>query len=164
MKSIPLSRSLTGLAAASLILCTLGCDSGPQNPPTFPVTGKVTFKGKPVEGATVVLVAESSSSKGAVGNTDAEGNYEMGTFGKGDGAVAGSYKVKVFKYEMKAEPPADGDDVMSEEEEEEEYGGVEDEDDASGGNLLPAKYEDPRKSGFAVEVTDQPVTLDLELK
>lgn len=139
----------------------VGCDSAPDNPPTFSVTGKVTYKNKPVEGATVVLVAQTAEGRGAVGNTDADGNYKVGTFGEGDGAVVGSYKVKVFKYEMIAEPPSDGDDVMSEEEEEEEYTGEEDVEEAD--NLLPAKYEDAYKSGFSVDVIDAPVVLDLDL-
>lgn len=152
-----LLTSLTGF----MIFC-IGCDSGPKNPPTFPVTGTVTYKGSAVEGATVVLVAEDAGGRGAVGNTDAEGKYSVGTFGDGDGAVSGSYKVKVFKYEMVSEPPNDGDD-MTEEQEEEEYTGAED-DAEGGGNLLPAQYENPNKSGFTVDVSDQPVTLDLDLK
>lgn len=150
--------------AAVLSLClafTLGCESAPDNPPTFGVTGKVTYKSKPVEGATVVLVAQTAGGKGAVGTTDKDGNYAVGTFGTGDGAVVGSYKVKVSKYPMIAEPPNDGD-MMSEEEEEEAYGGEEDVAEAK--NELPAKYEDAYKSGFEIEVVDAAVTLDLPLK
>ncbi len=146
------------------LLATLGCAQGESNPPTFEVTGTVTYKNKPVEGATVVLVATDPSGQGAVGNTDADGVYKVGTFGDGDGAVAGSYNVKVFKYPFVAEPPADGDDVMTEEEEEDEYGGVEDENEPEARNELPAKYEDPERSGFSVTVVDAPVTLDLDLK
>lgn len=138
-----------------------GCRKVDENEPTFPVTGTVTYQGKPVEGATVVLVAQSEGGRGAVGNTDAEGNFELGTFAEGDGAVAGSYKVKVFKYEMVSEPPSDGDDVMTEEEEEEMYTGVEEVEEA--GNLLPAKYENPDRSGFTLDVVDQPSVLNLDL-
>ncbi|GAB5401783.1 MAG: hypothetical protein Aurels2KO_00140 [Aureliella sp.] len=145
------------------LLLTIGCAPGDTNPPTFEVTGTVTYKNKPVEGATVVLVATDPSGQGAVGNTDANGVYKVGTFGEGDGAVAGSYQVKVFKYPMTAEPPNDGDDVMTEEEEEDEYGGVE-EDEPEARNELPAKYEDAARSGFEVTVVDSPVTLDLDLK
>lgn len=145
-----------------ILFLTTGCSEANKNPPTFNVTGKVTYKNKPVADATVVLVAESADGKGAVGNTDADGNYSVGTFGTGDGAVSGEYKVKVFKYEMVAEPPNDGDDIMTEEEEEEIYNGVEEVEE--GGNLLPSKYEDPYKSGFTVTVVDAPVVLDLDLK
>lgn len=142
------------------LLATLGCTEADNNPPTFNVTGKVTYKNQPVEGASVVLVA-NGGGQGAMGNTDADGNYTVGTFGVGDGAVAGSYNVKVFKYEMVAEPPNDGD-IMTEEEEEEEYTGAEEVEEA--GNLLPSKYENPTTSGFSVTVVDAPVTLDLDLK
>lgn len=152
-------RSAVVLALGLAMTC--GCDKGSDNPPTFGVSGKVTYKGEPVEGATVVLVAQDIGGKGAVGNTDAEGNYQVGTFGPADGAIAGAYKVKVFKYEMIAEPPNDGD-IMTEEEEEEEYTGAEDVPDAP--NLLPTQYENPYKSGFSVDVVDAPVVLDLNLE
>lgn len=150
---------------AALTFClamTLGCTKDPDHAPTFEVTGKVTYNNAPVEGATVVLVAQSTGGRGAVGNTDAEGNFKVGTFAEGDGAVAGSYKVKVFKYEMVDEPPNDEDEIMSEKEEQETYTGAANVKDAP--NLLPRRYEDPYKSGFSVEVVDAPVTLDLDLK
>lgn len=145
-----------------LLFITLGCSEPDNNPPTFNVTGTVTYKNKPVADATVVLVAATADGKGAVGNTDADGNYSVATFKEGDGAIAGEYNVKVFKYEMVAEPPNDGDDIMTEEEEEEIYSGVEEVEES--GNLLPSKYEDPYKSGFTVKVVDAPVVLDLDLK
>ena len=158
------SKSFVKIAPLAIgVLClTLGCTEPDTNPPTFNVTGTVTYKSKPVENATVVLVAASPDGRGAVGNTDAEGKFSVATFKEGDGAVAGEYKVKVFKYEMIAEPPNDGDAIMTQEEEEEIYTGVEEVEE--GGNLLPAKYEDPNKSGFTVTVVDVPVVLDLDLK
>ncbi|HBE66626.1 MAG TPA: hypothetical protein DDW52_00625 [Planctomycetaceae bacterium] len=147
-----------------LALCALvGCDSAPDNPPTTPVTGTVTYKKKPVEGALVVLVAQTPDAQGAVGTTDADGNYAVSTFADGDGAVAGTYKVKVSKYEIVAEPAAEGGD-MSEEEEEDEYSEEDMGDEQDSGNLLPSKYENEITSGFEVTVGDEPVTLDLELK
>lgn len=138
----------------------IGCGTGEVKPPTFSVSGKVTYKNQPVADATVVLTAQTPGGQGAVGNTDSEGNYEVGTFGKSDGAVAGKYLVKVFKYEMTAEPPSDGD-VMSREEEEEAYSGVDEVEES--GNLLPKKYENASTSGFSVEVIDSPVVLNLDL-
>jgi hypothetical protein len=159
------SMSMCHIRIAS-ILClglsiVLGCNSAPENPATYPVTGKVTYQNQPVEGATVVLVAQSTDGRGAVGNTDAEGNFKVGTFGEGDGALPGSYKIKVFKYEMIAEAPKDDDDVMTAEEEQAAYTGVEDIEE--GGNLLPLKYEDPNTSGFSVDVVSDPVIVDLVL-
>lgn len=150
--------------ATCLALCALvGCNSGPDNPPTTPVTGKVTYKNKPVEGALVVLVAQTPDAKGAIGTTDADGNYAVSTFGDKDGAVAGTYKIKVSKYEIVAEPAAEGGD-MSEDEEEDEYSEEDMGDDQDSGNLLPSKYENETTSGFEVTVGEEPVTKDLELK
>ncbi len=146
-----------------LIAFSVGCSNEPANPPTYGVSGKVTYKNEPVEGATVVLVPEVAEGQGAVGSTDANGNYQLGTFEEGDGAVAGKYKVRVFKYEIVAEPAIEMGD-MTEEDEEDAYTDDDIEEDAGAGNLLPAQYENAYKSGFEVEVIDTAVTLDMDLK
>lgn len=72
-----------------------GC-SGAKSPATAKVTGVVTYKGSPVEGATVIF-APSAGGKPATAITDAEGHYALSTFGAKDGAVPGDYKVTVTK-------------------------------------------------------------------
>ncbi len=154
------TRNAIALLSLSLAF-VLGCETAPDNPATFGVSGTVTYKGKPVEGATVVLVAQTADGTGAVGNTDASGKFAVGTFGDGDGAVPGEYKIKVFKYDLGAEPADDGN-AMSEEEEEESYTGEDEVEE--GKNELPPKYEDPYKSGLEVTVVDTAVVVDLDLK
>ena len=78
---------------STLVMATLlGCgDSGPK---TYKVSGTVKLGGKPVEGALVVFTP-SGEGKSAVGSTNDKGEFKLSTFGPGDGAVAGSYKIAI---------------------------------------------------------------------
>ena len=101
------------VAAVLLMVALPGCggdDSGAENrPQTVPAGGTVTYKGQPVEGATVTFVpnvpfvpGETSDVKSATAQTDAEGKFQLTTFEAGDGAVPGEYKVTVVKREQVA--------------------------------------------------------------
>lgn len=139
----------------------IGCDSGPSNPTTYPVTGTVMYKGSPVEGATVVLVPDDPGGKGAAGNSDASGKFSLMTFVKDDGALPGTYKVRVSAYPSVSYPTGDGSEDLSPEEEEEAYGGVEEAPEAR--NKLPAKYEDANTSGLTHTVPESATELNLDL-
>lgn len=86
------------LVAASSLL--VGCSSGTK---TYTVTGTVTYKSAPVEGADVMLTPakEDPAMKPARGTTDAAGKFTVKTyFAPGDernGATAGVYKVTLQK-------------------------------------------------------------------
>jgi hypothetical protein len=99
----PLIQSMTSLRniAVVLLLALAGCGSG--NPPTYPVTGKVTLPdGSPLAGASVEFETKGPDGKivNARGETDAAGIYKLTTFTSGDGALAGEHRVIVA-------PPAD---------------------------------------------------------
>ncbi|HWB12894.1 MAG TPA: hypothetical protein VG826_26960 [Pirellulales bacterium] len=91
-------------SAVAVVLATLsGCAPG-TTLKTVPVTGKITYKGQPLEGATVAFVKEQSEGANFVpasGVTDATGMYKLVSFQTPakpvDGAVPGSYKVIVTK-------------------------------------------------------------------
>lgn len=100
----------TTLACALVTFSLLGCGREDPNlegrPQTVPAGGTVTQGGQPVEGATVTFVpnvpfvpGQTSSAKSSVGETDAEGKFQLTTFEAGDGAVPGEYKVTVVKRE-----------------------------------------------------------------
>jgi len=76
------------------LLAAGGCGSG--RPETVLVTGTVTYQGRPVEGANVMF--NCASGRPAYGITDAEGRFELGTFSKDDGAIAGEHTVVISKY------------------------------------------------------------------
>ena len=82
----------------ALILClSLGCSDTPES--LYPVSGTVTIGGKPLNGGTVQFeMIEKGEKSGevftAAGEIDANGDYELSTFGE-PGAPAGEHRVWV---------------------------------------------------------------------
>lgn len=77
-----------------------GCGKGPSLK-TYPVTGTVTYNGKPLEGANVVYIGPNTDSPRSSAVTDSEGRFSLTTYvGPQEllkGAVPGEYKVTVTK-------------------------------------------------------------------
>lgn len=143
-----------GLAA--LTAAAIGCQSGTaENPRTYPTTGTVTLNGEPVEGATVSYVPQGEGQT-AVGVTNAAGKYELTTFAKGDGALPGSYQVKVVKFEGAESEPVTGEAAPGAIEGDESY--VPPDDGAAPApvstNQLPEKYADPVQSGLTATISE----------
>lgn len=81
----------------SLVILT-GCSSGDaERPMRVPVTGKVIYQGKPVEGAHVTFVPQGQGLNSAFGTTDAAGVFKLSTFEVDDGAQPGAYAVTISK-------------------------------------------------------------------
>ena len=135
------------------IALVIGCTKSGL-PDTARVTGKVTYKGQPVDGATVSFIGDGNT-RPATAVTGADGSYELRTLDT-EGAMAGSYTVLVDKTDMPAE--------LTQE--------VSMEDAAENANkplpqpkkLLPAKYGDRAQSPLKFEVKDgADNNFDLEL-
>ena len=98
---------------AGVVLCLVMCSGcgdsvDPNRPKTYPVSGTVTQGGQPVADANVTFHSKDGS-RGAVGVTDANGNFQLTTFTAGDGAVAGEHEVSITKYDQpKITPKGDG--------------------------------------------------------
>lgn len=141
------------LALLLLATVAIGCsDSAPDRPATVAATGKVTYKNEPVEGATVTFVPQDGGHA-AVGVTDASGAFSLMTFVADDGAVPGSYKVKVAKFDASQQAPAGdasglGEDQMP-------SGDVASQASAPK-NLLPDKYANVSTSGLTATVGESP--------
>ena len=142
-----------------LVVAALGCgggdDSATDRPARTKASGVVTFKGAPVEGATVTLVPNTKDGQGAFGTTDQEGRFVLGTYEAGDGAVPGEYLVTVKKVEQSgsgSQPTPDDpnyDPTATPEPPK---------------NLLPEKYADIAKSGLKATIgTDARDDLNFEL-
>jgi hypothetical protein len=71
-----------------------GC--GGSGPRTIPVSGTVTYKGKPVANANVSFAPEDPSGLIATGVTDSSGHFKLGTLAAEDGAIVGKYRVTVI--------------------------------------------------------------------
>jgi hypothetical protein len=74
----------------------LGC-GGAGALKVTPATVTVTYKGKPVEGATVTLSSKEETGHSAFGVTNAAGVAEMRSPTRQVGAVAGEYIITVSK-------------------------------------------------------------------
>ncbi len=140
------------LAAVVVLGCAKGGD--PNRPQTYPATGTVTYNGQPVSEATVLLISTTSGGRGASGMTDASGNFTLTTFEAGDGALPGSYKVRITKTIVEDAPAEPGEPTAPGEEP--NMGTQKD--------LIPAKYKDPNESGLTADVKEGPNTFTFELK
>ena len=80
-------------ALAAALVFTLAAGCGGDRVKTYPVTGKVTYKGKAVPNGTVNFVPASGPS--ATGELQKDGTFTLMTVTAGDGAVAGKHKVVI---------------------------------------------------------------------
>jgi len=137
-----------------------GC-SGDDLEPVYPVTGTITMKGKPVEGA-IVAFTPTEGGTAASGTTDAAGVYKLTTRSAGDGAVAGKYNISVAKYDQRIEdkkPKAAAGELADPYDVTNEYPTGYDEMQASeiaaslSRNLLPPRFANPASSKLTAEVT-----------
>lgn len=86
---------------AGVGLLTLGCADS-NLPPMGRVEGVVSLDGQPLPNAIVTLQSDDGQ-RGARGTSDENGEYRLGTFKVGDGAIAGTHKIAV---NPKSPPPA----------------------------------------------------------
>lgn len=82
------------LVAACLVSAGCGSSRDPNLPTTASASGKVTYKGQPVNTGTITLHPLGKGNP-AVGLLDANGNFELSTYGARDGAVIGQHKVTI---------------------------------------------------------------------
>jgi hypothetical protein len=126
--------------------CLSGCGRKPQATgpvPTYPVTGTVTYQGKPLAEATVIFRLKEGTYS-ATGRTDAQGKYKLSTFNPGDGAPAGEYVVAIVALES----------VPAEEEEKPVRPPK---------SLIPEKYSRPETSGLTALVKQEANVIDFNL-
>jgi hypothetical protein len=134
--------------------CLMGCGGGGEGASprakVYKVTGKVTYLNAPLIGAAVTF-APQGKQPAAVGRTNDAGEFTLSTYGGGDGAAEGDFKVLVMLVETAAPstteeahsatpgfvPPDSHSGKASK---------------AAGGNLLPAKFSDPSQTPLTAKV------------
>ena len=84
------------LVSSLVLLLAGGVGCGP--PLMGPVSGRVTFKGKPVPMAVVCF--QPASRPMAVGVTDNEGRYRLSTKISFDGAYGGKHRVGIYPWTL----------------------------------------------------------------
>lgn len=135
------------LYRACVVLATMafvaGCSSS-GGLPTAKVTGKVTYRDKPVPNGTVMFVPEGDKPA-ATGEIQPDGTYELSTYGAGDGAVLGPHTVMITAVAEMA-------DALPEQR------------SGTPALLVPLKYANNNTSGLTAEVKDEPNTFNFDLK
>ena len=114
--------------------CAIGCSKSNDHLAVHPVKGTVTFDGKPVSGALVVLHPQQSDATQAVrplAYTKDDGSFAIATYDAGDGAPAGRYVATV---EWLVRPKGNEDEQIIVP------------------NKLPPRYGDPKSSRLEVDV------------
>jgi hypothetical protein len=134
-----------GLCFMALTLpSVLGCQRGPAT--LLPVTGKVAYRGVPLQGGTIVFTPDSARGESgplAFGRIGQDGTYHLYT-GDALGAAAGRYRVTINSVSASAAVP--GQPLSP------PY------------SLLPDQYRDPDHSNLACEIkADRTNTVDFNL-
>ena len=115
-----------------------GCGSSqdPNRLRVFPAKGQITFPGKPVGGAFVVLHPKAATGSEVVrprGNVSEDGTFSLTTYDANDGAPAGEYKVTVELHNLVKR--ANGDVSL-------------------GPNIVPKQYGNPKTSPLTVRIAE----------
>jgi hypothetical protein len=138
----PRYRAPTVVGFLLALAIAAGCNSS-NNPQTYPVKGKVTYRGQPVTSGMVLLTPEAKGNA-ATGNLATGGVFQLTTFEKNDGAVPGKYHVAIQVF------PAEGAGLPG----------------AEFGNKkppIPPKYMSDSTSGLTAEITAGENALDFQL-
>ncbi len=132
---------------ATSVLLVAGCSSDDEKlPPVYPVFGTVTYGGQPLAGATVVFRSTAdSSAKPAIGLSDAQGRFQLSTFGENDGVIAGQHSVSVSKMTS-----VEG----GEKESMEAAAAAAARNEPEAKSEIPEKYSDPQTSGLQETVKE----------
>lgn len=146
------------LGSIVIVCCLLGC-SGAKGPATAKVSGVVKYNGAPVDGATVIF-SPIAGGRPATGITDAQGHYDLSTFGDKDGAVPGEFKVTVQKTKTEGETPTN---LTYEQINEMQVRGEQVPGPVTK-NLLPEKYLSPISTDLNASVKSGTNDVPLELK
>jgi hypothetical protein len=121
------------------LLCLLAAGCNRSSIKLYPVKGKVTYKGQPTEGASIVFQPVGGVTPErpiAYGDVKADGTFELRTEPNGVGAAAGDYNVLIMWFGS-----ATGEVL-----------------DAK--SKLPAKYADPETPLLKATVKAEPTQLE----
>jgi hypothetical protein len=103
-----MSSSRVSFGLLWICLTAVGCGGG-DRVAVYPVRGQVLFDGKPMAGGGSISFVPMAAQKGktAGGTIEKDGTYKMSTYGDGDGAMAGQFRV-VINQSVWDEPANDG--------------------------------------------------------
>lgn len=140
------------LCLAALALTLLGC--GRSGPAYWPISGKVTFQGKPV-GSASIRFCNSKAGIDVVELLDANGQYTVVT-GDRKGIPEGQYEVAVM-------PKLDFSNAKCDENGLPVRSTMPSALERNPPNI-PTKYHDPATSGLTLTVKAEPNTFDVDMQ
>ena len=121
------------LASLVALLLLAGCN---QRPPTAPVSGVVTYRGKPLTHGSIMFQPDAGPPGRSVIGPD--GTFTLWTFEEGDGAIVGRHRVRVVSFDESKK----GDATQKE--------------TTTGSSLIPQWYAYIRSSGLEYQVEQKP--------
>lgn len=147
---------VAGLVACGFALAVVGC-GGDGLPKRYSVSGTITYKGANVPKGTISFVPEDQTNGRAAESSIVDGRYTLSTTGNEDGALPGSYMVRIVAVEQ------DMSQVKAK-----AGGGAGRQDDVyaamkSAKQLIPAKYQETSTSGLTAKVEERSNTIDFPL-
>jgi hypothetical protein len=155
-------RSLTVLAVP-LVMAITSCGTDDGLGTRYPVSGTVTYNGKPLEKGVINFVPDDPKSVGASGEIE-NGSYVLSTGGGKDGARAGKYKVTVS---AKEDSSAKAKASFAKDSKGIDPGFVPRQylanSAATAKSLIPEGYGDTRTTNLTAEVKEQSNTIDFPL-
>jgi hypothetical protein len=131
-----------------VVACLSSSGCGAKRPPVpelSPVSGKITFEGKPVPGAKIVFIPANEDPKKPpetrpAAESDDAGNYSL-MWDENEGAPPGNYKVIIMAFKQ-----------------------VDEEDDeVKPPSLIPERYSSPKLSGLKAVVKEDDNVIDFPL-
>lgn len=122
----------------SFVLGLTGCQKS-DRPALHPVTGTITYDGKPLADATVTFLPENG--KLATGFTDASGNYTLFTQGE-PGATEGMFRISIVAMEQGKKYTAEEFEKMTDAERAKAHQ-----------SRIPTRYADPNGAELTATVT-----------
>jgi hypothetical protein len=122
-------------------LITAGCGKADSDRiPVVPVDGTVTFDGKPLPGAMIVLHPKNGGTNSTLApraQVEKDGSFRFTTYVTGDGAPPGEYVATISWYKLVNQ----AGDVKA------------------GPNVLPPKYSNPQISPWQIRIAEGPTRL-----
>jgi major membrane immunogen (membrane-anchored lipoprotein) len=138
---------------ALLVMASCGGDDGLGK--RYPVSGTVTYNGKPLEKGEISFVTEDLTKNFGATGIITDGSYTLSTGGNDDGAQAGKYKVTIRAkedYFAKAQADFQKESGKNNPKFPSHYTAKA---EAAAKSLIPAGYGDPRTTTLTAEVKAQ---------
>jgi hypothetical protein len=156
--AIPRRRTFALWASALALVSTCGCSDRSGVGTTYPVSGKITLDGEPLNFETTVVLFTPDDSKGNLGQfspaagVDLEGRYSLKTNGKA-GAPPGWYRVIVTAHDADVRHPKQGP----------AEGGARSQRPVAR-SIVPQKYGRKETTDVSIEVVAEPATGAYDLR